>query len=208
MSSLDLFSHRHVPATQDGRPALLLLHGTGGNEDDLLPIGAMIAPGSALLSPRGRILESGMPRFFRRLREGVFDEADVRLRAGELAGFVAQAREAYGLPIPLAVGFSNGANIAAAMLQLHPESLAGAVLWRAMAPLQQPPVVDLASKRILILSGGADSIVPPANVARLAASLRDAGAQVRHETLPAGHGLTQADGDIAREWLAGWPQPS
>jgi phospholipase/carboxylesterase len=208
MSSLELFSHRHVPATAGGRPALLLLHGTGGNEDDLLPVGPMIAPGAALLSPRGRVLEGGMPRFFRRLREGVFDEADVRFRAGELAGFVAEAREAYGLPLPVAAGFSNGANIAAAMLQLHPESLAGAILWRAMVPLQQQPAPDLAGKRILILSGAADPIVPAANAARLAATFREAGAEVQHETLPAGHGLTQADIDIARGWLAGWPRPA
>ena len=101
------FIHRFKPATEPGRPPLLLLHGTGGNEDDLLPLGNMIAPGSALLSPRGKVLEGGMPRFFRRLQEGVFDEEDVRRRAQELADFIEQAREAYGLSAPVAVGFSG-----------------------------------------------------------------------------------------------------
>jgi phospholipase/carboxylesterase len=200
--SLDLFTHRYVPATRPGLPALLLLHGTGGNEDDLLPLGPMLAPGAALLSPRGRVLEGGMPRFFRRLREGVFDEADVRHRAGELAGFIAAAREAHGLPAPIAVGFSNGANIAAALLQLHPEALAGAVLWRAMVPLQDPPQAELAGKRILMTSGAGDPIVPAANAARLAAILQADGAEVRHEVLPTGHGLVQPDIDLAKAWLA------
>jgi phospholipase/carboxylesterase len=200
--SLDLFTHRYVPATKPGLPALLLLHGTGGNEDDLLPLGPMLSPGSALLSPRGRVLEGGMPRFFRRLREGVFDEADVRHRARELAAFIAAAREAHGLPAPVAVGFSNGANIAAALLQLHPDALAGAVLWRAMVPLQDPPEADLAGKRILITSGAADPIVPAANAARVAAILAADGAEVRHEVLPAGHGLVQPDIDLAKAWLA------
>jgi phospholipase/carboxylesterase len=201
--SLDLFTHRYVPATRPGLPPLLLLHGTGGNEDDLLPLGPMLSPGSALLSPRGRVLEGGMPRFFRRLREGVFDEPDVRHRARELAGFIAAAREAHGLRAPVAVGFSNGANIAAALLQLHPEALAGAVLWRAMVPLQDPPKADLAGRRILMTSGAADPIVPAANAARLAAILQADGAEVRHEVLPAGHGLVQPDIDLANAWLAG-----
>ena len=107
-------SHRHrfVPATAAGKPPILLLHGTGGDENDLLPLGQTIAPGAALLSPRGKVLEGGMPRFFRRLAEGVFDEHDVRRRANELADFVLEARDAYGLDAPIAVGFSNGANIA------------------------------------------------------------------------------------------------
>ena len=136
MTKADLsFIHRFEPAQSAGRPPLLLLHGTGGDENDLLPLGRMISPGSALLSPRGKVLEGGMPRFFRRLAEGVFDEADVRRRANELADFIAEAREAYGLAAPVAVGFSNGANIAAAVLTLRPEALAGAVLLRAMVPL-------------------------------------------------------------------------
>jgi phospholipase/carboxylesterase len=196
------FVHRFEPGADPGRPPVLLLHGTGGDESDLLPLGRAIAPGSALLSPRGRVLENGMPRFFRRLAEGVFDEDDLRRRAGELAGFVAEARAAYGLEAPVAVGFSNGANIAAALLLLHPGALAGAVLLRAMAPLADPPSPDLTGRPVLLLSGAADPIVPAASAARLAATLERAGAVVRRETLPgAGHGLTQADVALATSWL-------
>jgi phospholipase/carboxylesterase len=195
------FIHHFEPAGEPGKPPILLLHGTGGNEDDLLPLGAMIAPGSALLSPRGKVLEGGMPRFFRRLREGVFDEEDVRRRAHELAGFVAEARDAYGLAAPIAVGFSNGANIAAAVLQLRPGALAGAVLLRAMVPLQNPPAADLTAKPVLIVSGAADPIVPADNARRLASLLKDAGAIVQHQLLPTGHGLSQTDVALAKTWI-------
>ena len=199
------FTHRFEPATATGRPPLLLLHGTGGDEADLLPLGQMIAPGSALLSPRGRVLEHGMPRFFRRLAEGVFDEADVVRQANALADFVAEAREAYGLAAPVAVGFSNGANIAAAVLLLRPEALAGAVLVRAMVPLSKPPKAELAGKPALILSGSSDPIIPAENAGRLARQLTEAGARVEHETLPTGHGLTQADATLAKRFLDGLP---
>jgi phospholipase/carboxylesterase len=192
--------HRSVPATVAGRPPILLLHGTGGDENDLLPFGRTVAPGAALLSPRGRVLEGGMPRFFRRLAEGVFDEDDVRRRADELADFVTEARKAYGLAAPVALGFSNGANIAAALLYRRPEIFAGAALLRAMVPLPDKPA-DLAGKPVLILSGSTDPIVPAENAARLTAVLTGAGASVAHRTLPAGHGLSQADVTIAREWM-------
>jgi phospholipase/carboxylesterase len=193
--------HRFLPATTPGRPPILLLHGTGGDENDLLPLGQAIAPGAALLSPRGRVLEGGAPRFFRRLAEGVFDEEDVRRRANELADFVQDARDVYRLDAPIAVGFSNGANIAAAVLQLRPEILAGAVLLRTMVPLKEVPDTGLDGKPVLVLSGAMDPIVPAENAARLAAILKGAGASVDHRTLPAGHGLTQADVSIARSWL-------
>ena len=193
--------HQYRPATQADRRPLLLLHGTGGDENDLLPLGGMLAEGSALLSPRGQVMENGMPRFFRRLAEGVFDEEDLRRRANELADFVAEAREAYGLPAPVAVGFSNGANIAAAMLLLRPEALAGAALLRAMVPLAEAPQANLTGKPVLILSGSADPIVPADNAARLAAMLTEAGAAVDHKVLPAGHGLSQSDLAIAKAWL-------
>jgi phospholipase/carboxylesterase len=195
------FTHRFEPAADPRRPPLLLLHGTGGDESDLLPLGRAVAPGAALLSPRGKVMENGMPRFFRRLAEGVFDEADVALRAHELGDFIGAAREAYGLAAPIALGFSNGANIAAATLMLRPETLAGAVLMRAMVPLSVPPPADLAARRVLILSGDRDPIVPAGNAERLAALLRDAGADVEHRTLPAGHGLSQADLRLSAEWL-------
>ena len=193
--------HRFVPATAAGKPPILLLHGTGGDENDLLLLGQAVAPGAALLSPRGKVLEAGMPRFFRRLAEGVFDEEDVRRRANELADFVMEARDAYGLQAPIAVGFSNGANIAAAVLQLRPEALAGAVLLRAMVPLMDAPGANLDGKPVLILSGAADPIVPVENATRLAAILKGAGALVDHRILPTGHGLSQADLNITKAWL-------
>ncbi|MDN4983096.1 alpha/beta hydrolase [Bradyrhizobium arachidis] len=195
------FIHRFEPATSAGSPPLLLLHGTGGDENDLLGLGKMISPGSALLSPRGRVLEHGMPRFFRRLAEGVFDETDVRRRAIELADFVANARTQYGIAAPIAVGFSNGANIAAALLLLKPEVLAGAILLRAMVPLSDPPMAKLDGKPVLLLSGQADPIVPASNSAKLAALLSHAGARVDHKVLPAGHQISQADVTLARNWI-------
>lgn len=197
------FTHRFVPATRPGRPPVLLLHGTGGDETDLIPLGQAAAPGAALLSPRGQVLENGMPRFFRRFAEGVFDEADVTARAHELADFVGAAREAYGLQPPVALGFSNGANIAAAVLLLRPEALAGAALLRPMTPLSRPPAADLTGRRVLVLSGAADPIVPAEDAARLAALLERSGAAVDHRTLPTGHGLSQADVNLTRAWLEG-----
>jgi phospholipase/carboxylesterase len=195
------FTQRYEPATQAGRPPLLLLHGTGGDENDLVSFGHVIAPGSALLSPRGKVLEGGMPRFFRRLAEGVFDEDDVRRRANELADFVTEARDAYGISAPVAVGFSNGANIAAATLLLRPDAFAGAVLLRAMTPLSQPPAADLSGKPILILSGAMDQMIPATNAEHLTALFRKASADVQHRTLPTDHGLSQADVSLAKEWL-------
>ena len=194
------FIHRYEPGTGP-EPPLLLLHGTGGDESDLLPLGRLVAPGATLLSPRGKVLENGMPRFFRRLAEGVFDEADVRRRAVELTDFVEEARQAYGLAAPVALGFSNGANIAAAVLLLRPEALAGAALLRAMVPLRSPPAADLGRRPVLVLSGAMDPIVPAENSARLASMLESAGASVTHRTLPAGHGLSQADVTLTRQWL-------
>jgi phospholipase/carboxylesterase len=196
------FIHRFQPGAGRDTPPLLLLHGTGGDENDLISLGRMVAPDAALLSPRGRVSEGGMPRFFRRLAEGVFDGEDVKRRANELADFIAEARDHYGLPAPIALGFSNGANIAAATLLLRPEALAGAVLIRAMVPLSQPATADLNGKPILILSGSMDPMVPADNAGRLASQLRGAGADVQHRTLPAGHGLSQADVALTREFLA------
>ncbi|MEI9924239.1 MAG: alpha/beta hydrolase [Bradyrhizobium sp.] len=196
------FIHRFEPATRPGLTPLLLLHGTGGDENDLLPLGEMISPGAALLSVRGQVLEHGMPRFFRRLAEGVFDEADVVDRAKELADFVGAAREAYDLAAPLALGYSNGANIAAAMLLLRPSTLQGGILLRAMVPLAQPPEVNLSGRSLLLVSGQHDPIIPPVNGERLAAVLIKAGADVTRRVLPLGHQLSQADVNIAREWLA------
>ncbi|MBS7697693.1 MULTISPECIES: alpha/beta hydrolase [unclassified Chelatococcus] len=195
------FIHRFEPATEPGRAPLLLLHGTGGDENDLLSLGRLLAPGAALLSPRGKVSEGGAPRFFRRLAEGVFDEDDVRHRADELADFIREARAAYDLAAPIAVGFSNGANIAAALLYRQPDVLAGAVLLRAMVPLPEAPVQTLARQPVLILSGAMDPIVPEENANRLSTTLAQAGAAVTHRVLPVGHGLSQADVNLGRQWL-------
>lgn len=193
------FVHRYVEGARE-RP-LLLLHGTGGDENDLLGLGERVAPGAALLSPRGQVLEHGMPRFFRRFAEGRFDHADVRARAAELADFIAAAQARYRLGAPIALGFSNGANIAAALLYLQPEALAGAVLIRAMTPLPEAPhAID--GTPVLILSGSADPIVPADDADNLARSLAAAGADVEHRVLRAGHQLTQADLTAAQAWLA------
>src|SRR5262245_20536637 len=196
------FIHRFEPGTRPSAKPLLVLHGTGGNESDLIPLARMMAPDAPLLSPRGKVLEHGMPRFFRRLDEGVFDEDDVRARAHELADFVEAARKEYGLAAPVALGYSNGANIAAAVMLLRPESLAGGILLRAMVPLASPGAAGgLAGKPVLILSGARDPIASPANAGRLKAMLEHAGAQVDHRVLPVGHELSQGDVTLAREWL-------
>lgn len=195
------FIHRFIPATQPGKPALLLLHGTGGDENDLVPLGAQLSPGAALLSPRGKVLENGMPRFFRRLAEGVFDLPDLKARTAELADFVAAARKAYRLEAPVAVGFSNGANIAAALLLTRPEALRGAVLWRAMLPFEPEPLPALTGKLILLLSGSNDTMIPAPSSQRLAAVLQAAGADLLYKVLPTGHNLTQNDLNLAAQWL-------
>jgi phospholipase/carboxylesterase len=194
------FIHRFEPGTSTAAP-LLLLHGTGGDENDLLPLGKALAPDRALLSPRGKVLENGMPRFFRRLAEGVFDEQDVIKRAHELADFIAEAGKAYGLGKPITVGFSNGANIAAAILMLRPETLSGAILLRAMVPLAKPPQAELAQTPVLIVSGASDPIIPASNANLLATMLKNAHADVQHVTLPTGHNLTQNDVTLATKWL-------
>ncbi|WFU38291.1 alpha/beta hydrolase [Bradyrhizobium sp. CB82] len=201
MSKLS-FIHRFEKGTRRDLAPLLLLHGTGGDENDLIPLGRMVAPDRALLSVRGQVLEGGAPRFFRRLAEGVFDEADVVRRAHELADFIDAARKEYGISAPVALGYSNGANIAAAMLLLRPQALGGAVLLRAMAPLAKPPQADLAAKSVLLLSGQHDPIVPPGNVEGLAKTLAASGARVEGRVLPVGHQLSQLDVNLAREWLA------
>ena len=200
MSAL-IFTHRFEAGTSTGAAPLLLLHGTGGDENDLLPVGRAIAPGAALLSVRGKVLENGMPRFFRRLSEGVFDEDDVRQRAGELAGFIEDARKRYRIAVPIALGYSNGANMAAAVLLLRPEVLSGAILLRAMVPLKTAPQVDLDGKPVLILSGTQDPFVPAENATRLADLLRAVHATVEHQVVPSGHGLSNSDVTTARRWL-------
>jgi phospholipase/carboxylesterase len=200
--SADLgFIHQHTPGSRPGAPPLLLLHGTGGNEDDLLPVGAALAPGAPLLSPRGKVLENGMPRFFRRLAEGVFDLEDLRFRASELAEFVRAARQAYDLAPPWAVGLSNGANIAAAVLLLHPGTLGGALLLRPMVPLVPDQLPDLRQIPVEIIAGRADRLVAPEQTEALADLLRKSGARVQLDWLPGGHALTRADLELGARWF-------
>ena len=196
------FDHRFIPGAPD-RPVLLLLHGTGGDENDLLPLGEALLPGAARLSPRGRVLENGMPRFFRRLAEGVFDIDDLRRRTHELADFVEAAAEAYqfGDRRPVAVGFSNGANIAAAMLLLRPAVLGGALLMRPMVPLVPEPLPDLGGVPVQITAGQTDPLVPPPQTEALVKLLSDAGASVNIRWLPVGHALTREDLEVGRAWF-------
>jgi len=203
--------HRYVPAAAgpgpDGcaAPTLLLLHGTGGDEHDLLPLGRALVPDAALLSARGKVLEHGLPRFFRRLAEGVFDEEDVIRRADELALFVARAADVYGFDPAriVAAGYSNGANIAAAVLLLHPRTLAGAALFHAMVPLEPVALPDLTGRPVFLAAGSADPIVPAAGTERLVALLRAAGADVTLHWERNGHSLIPAEVRAAQEWLRG-----
>ena len=195
------FIHEFVSGTS-GR-TLLLLHGTGGNERDLIPLGRELDPNAGLLSPRGKILENGMPRFFRRLAEGVFDVEDLKQRTNELADFVAAATEHYNLAADqiVAVCYSNGANIAASMLLLRSETLRSAILFRVMVPFVPEKLPDLSSVRVWIGAGNQDPIIPTSETQRLVELLRNAGADVTIRFANATHALTDADVKTARHWL-------
>lgn len=198
------FIHRWQPAENaDSAPTLLLLHGTSGDENDLLELGAALWPQANRLSPRGRVLENGMPRFFRRLSEGVFDEGDLKAQTGALAAFVHDAAIHYGFDAArvIALGFSNGANIAASTLLLHPQTLSGAILLRAMVPLEPEEKADLSGAKVFLASGESDPLVPIENANRLASMLRERGTDVTHHWQRAGHNLTDADTEAAQNWL-------
>jgi phospholipase/carboxylesterase len=177
-----------------GGPPLLLLHGTGGDEHDLLPLRAHLAPGAPTLSVRGTVLENGMPRFFRRLREGVFDEDDLRARVDELAEFLAGAEREYGVAPGTwtAVGFSNGANMASALLLRRPPALTAAVLLAAMVPFREPPPADLAGKRVAVVNGRHDPMATAEHTATLTAQLRARGADVTVLSHDRGHTIDPA----------------
>lgn len=180
------------------------MHGTGGNENDLLPLGRQLDPKAALLSPRGKVLEHGMiPRFFRRLAEGVFDVEDLEFRTNELADFVEKASKAYGFDARkvMAIGYSNGANIAASILLLRPETLSGAILFRAMVPLVPDRLPGLSGKRVFMSSGLQDPIATKHQAETLSKMLRQAGADVDLEWQDSGHELIEEDVKTARQWL-------
>ena len=189
----------HVWRGGAGAPPLLLLHGTGGDEHDLLPLAERLSPTSPVLSPRGEVLEQGMPRFFRRLAEGVFDEDDLRRRTHQLADFVAAAADEHEVAPGsfVAVGFSNGANIASSLLMLRPEVLGGAVLLAAMVPYADPPEgVDLSAHRVVVSNGRQDPMATPDQTRTLVDQLRELGAEV-HE-LPFAGGHTIDPGQLPR----------
>lgn len=213
--STTIHQHVFIPSAAASPRTLLMLHGTGGSEHDLLPLARMLDPDAGVLSPRGNVLERGMPRFFRRLAEGIFDFEDVARRAAELATWVDAAMKHYALnPASLtAVGFSNGANIAAAMLLLKPPAanpLRSAILIRAMVPIEPTPTTQPsppAHVRTLILAGLRDAIVPAENSRRLAAMLSAQRAEVTLKELDAGHELTREDITLAQAWLKADPSP-
>lgn len=204
--SADLdFAHRFLPGEDDSGATLLVLHGTGGNEDDLIPLAKELAPTAAILSPRGKVLEFGAPRFFRRLAEGVFDHEDLVFRTHELAEFIEAAAEEYGFDKGklVATGYSNGANIAGSLILLHPGLLRAAVLFRAMVPFEPEVTPDLSGMPVFMASGRRDQMIPPDNSQRLADLLGEAGADVDLRWRETGHGLTYEEVAEAKEWLAG-----
>ena len=204
MNALDIHVHRWEPAAGADAPTLLLLHGTGGDENDLIPLARLVAPDAAILSVRGNVLEQGMPRFFRRLSEGVFDLDDLRQRTAALGDFLDAAGRRYGFSPDrvYALGFSNGANIAASLLLSRPSALAGAVLIRAMVPFEPDISPDLRGRSVLLSEGRMDPLIPAARAERLAAILETAGASVELAWQPGGHGLAQGDVTVASRWLS------
>jgi phospholipase/carboxylesterase len=200
------FIHQFIPAVnREDQTTLLILHGTGGNEQDLIPLGRELNPRAAILSPRGKVLESGMPRFFRRLAEGVFDIEDLKFRTHELADFVKEASEVYGFELRyvIAVGYSNGANIASSLFLLRPEVTWSAVLFRAMVPFIPERIPNLATKNIFMGAGKHDPIVPKEQTEMLFRMYKVAGAKVLlHWEENSGHELGYDEISIAKEWLA------
>ena len=199
------FAHNYLPGERDGSGVtLLLLHGTGGNEDDLIPLGQQLLPGAAILSPRGKVSEHGAPRFFRRLAEGVFDHEDLLFRTHELAAFVGQAADEYGFDRRklVAVGYSNGANIAASLMLLHPDLLRAAVLFRAMVPFEPEETPDLTGMPVFLAAGRRDTMIPPDNTERLAGILQEAGADLDLRWKNVGHPLTYEELEEARGWIS------
>lgn len=202
-----------LKGTRDGQKArekissttFLLLHGTGGNEEDLISLAYELDQSATILSPRGKVLENGVaPRFFRRLTEGVFDVEDLKFRTNELANFVKNASNTYGFDMDhlIAVGYSNGANIASSMLLLRPEVLSAAILFRAMVPLLPQVLPDLTNKHIFMSSGLHDPIIPKQETERLIGLFKKAGAKVSLHWQNSGHELRMNEINTAREWLS------
>lgn len=195
-------AHKYVEGSPDA-PLLLLLHGTGGSPDDLLGLARELSPDSAVLAPAGPVSEYGAARWFRRLAEGVFDHEDVVVRANQLADFVLEAREKYGLGDRrlVAVGFSNGANIAAAVTLLRPEVVREAALFAAMSPVPEPPPLDLSTTRVFLANGERDPMAPLASTEELIRLLRERGADVVTDRHPGGHQITAEGVHAAAKWI-------
>lgn len=195
------FTYRFERGTGDR--TLLLLHGTGADENDLIPLGRSLDPAANLLSPRGKVLENGMPRFFRRFAEGVLDVDDLKARTHELVDFIAAANKEYGLDPDrvVAAGYSNGANIAVSTLLLHPDVLVDALLLRPMFPFEPDDRPDLGGVGIFIASGRHDPLIDPGEAERLARLLEEAGAEVELTFSDAGHPLMRAEVEAATTWL-------
>ena len=203
MTSSDDFLHHFEPARRPDAPTLLLLHGTGGDERNLLELGRALDADAALLSPRGKVSEGGMPRWFRRSAEGIFDTEDLIVRTHELADFTRAASDHYDLDTAglIAVGFSNGANIAAAMLLLRPGILRAAVLLAPMVPLDPTTTVDLSEVAVFIGAGRNDPIAPVEQAEALAEMLTDRGAAVELHWHGGGHGIDATTLNAASAWL-------
>lgn len=195
------FIHRFVPAQDRRRSPLLLLHRTGGNEDDFIEAGQRVAPGAALLAPRGNVIEDGKPRFFRRLARGQFDIDDLKIRTQELAAFVTWARAAYDLEAPVAFGFSNGANIAWPLMLSHPVVLKAAILMRPMLAFDPRPIGDLKGLPVLVIAGREDATVAPTRAHEVPELLREAGAKVTFQWVQADHNVSIDDAKIAANWI-------
>lgn len=199
----DELAYRFVPGADTG-PVLVVLHGTGGTPEDMVPVARELCAEAPVLAPVGAVSEHGMRRWFRRLAEGVFDTDDVVARAEQLAHFLDTARARHGLadrPL-VAVGFSNGANIAAAVALLHPDVLDRAVLFNAMLPLPDPPRLDLGGTHVLLVNGRRDPMAPVDSAERLVALLRERSADVREHWHPGGHQVTLDGVTAARRWLS------
>jgi phospholipase/carboxylesterase len=197
------FIHNFIPAREEGARVLLLLHGTGGNEDDLLTVGQMLDQKASILAPRGKVMESGMPRYFRRLAEGVFDIEDLKVRTNELADFVRRAslRYKFSLNSLVAVGYSNGANTGATLLLLHPGLVQNAILFRAMIPLVPEKQPDLRGTRVFLSGGRFDSMIPQDKTEELRVYLQNMGAEVKMNWEDSTHSLTSRDIEKAKIWL-------
>jgi predicted esterase len=183
---------------------LLLLHGTGGDENDLLPLGESLDPHANLLSPRGKVLENGSARFFKRLAEGIFDREDLKIKSQELDKFIIEASKKYDFSLKdlIAVGYSNGANIALHLLTENPNIITTAILFRPISAALPDTINNLSSSRILILSGLLDPLTKPEDADFLTKTLSEKGATVETKKIPAGHGLTPQDLEHAKTWLS------